>query len=95
METAVWLIRALPGRIAGRANWRLAMRRFTDRAGLDWSAFETARPNGLPDRRVKPASVTVAFRCDDGSEVAMDLPVGALEGLTDEELLLLLTKGLK
>ena len=71
------------------------MRRFTDRAGLDWSAFETTRPGGLPDRRVKAASVTVAFRCDDGSEVAMDLPVGALEGLTDEELLLLLTKGLK
>jgi hypothetical protein len=71
------------------------MRRFTDRAGLDWSAFETARPGGLPDRRTKPASVTVAFRCDDGSEVAMDLPLGALEGLTDEELLLLLTKEIK
>jgi hypothetical protein len=71
------------------------MRRFTDRAGLDWSAFETVRPHGLPDRRVKPACVTVAFRCDDGSEVAMDLPVGALEGLTDEELILLLSKGLK
>jgi hypothetical protein len=39
--------------------------------------------------------VTVAFKCDDGSEVAMDLPVGALEGLSDEELLLLLTKGIK
>jgi len=25
----------------------------------------------------------------------MDLPVGALEGLSDEELILLLTKGLK
>jgi hypothetical protein len=71
------------------------MRRFTDRAGLDWSAFESNRPGGLPDRRQKAASVTVAFKCDDGSEVAMDLPVGALEGLTDEELILLLTKGLK
>ena len=71
------------------------MRRFSDRAGIEWSAFETTRPNGLPDRRVKPASVTVAFRCDDGSEVAMDLPVGALEGLSDEELIFLLTKGLK
>ena len=49
------------------------MRRFTDRAGMDWRAFE----------------------CDDGTEVAMDLPLGALEGLTDEELILLLTKGLK
>jgi len=74
---------------------RQSMRRFSDRAGLEWSAFETTRPNGLPDRRVKPASVTVAFRCDDGSEVAMDLPVGALEGLSDEELIFLLTKGLK
>jgi hypothetical protein len=71
------------------------MRRFTDRAGLDWSAFETAPPAGMPDRRLKPASITVAFRCDDGSEMAMDLPVGALEGLTDEELILLLSKGLK
>jgi hypothetical protein len=71
------------------------MRRFTDRAGLDWRAFESARPGGLPDRRVKPVSVTVAFKCDDGSEVAMDLPIGALEELTDEELILLLTRGLK
>ncbi|HCU12584.1 MAG TPA: hypothetical protein DGB72_10715 [Gemmatimonadetes bacterium] len=70
------------------------MRRFSDRSGIDWSAFETARPGGLPDRRVKAANVTVSFKCDDGSEVAMDLPVGALEGLTDEELILLLTRGL-
>lgn len=71
------------------------MRRFTDREGLDWSAFESARPGGLPDRRHKPASVSVAFKCDDGTEIAMDLPLGALEGLTDEELILLLTRGLK
>ena len=71
------------------------MRRFSDRAGLDWSAFESSRPGGLPDRRIKPASVTVSFTCDDGSEMAMDLPVGALEGLSDEELILLLTKGVK
>ncbi len=70
------------------------MRRFTDRGGVDWSAFESMRPGGLPDRRLKPARVTGAFKCDDGSEVAMDLPVGALEGLSDEELILLLTKGL-
>jgi len=71
------------------------MRRFTDRAGLDWSAFESTRPDGLPDRRLKPVSVTVAFQCDDGSQVAMDLPVGALDGLTDEELIVLLTRGIK
>lgn len=71
------------------------MRRFTDRTGMDWTAFESVRPGGLPDRRAKPAIVSVAFRCDDGNEVAMDLPVGALDGLTDEELILLLTKGLK
>jgi len=44
---------------------------------------------------VKPAIVTVAFQCDDGRELALDVPVGALEGLTDEELILLLTRGLK
>jgi hypothetical protein len=71
------------------------MRRFTDRAGHDWSAFESTRPGGLPDRRLKPISVTVAFQCDNGSEVAMDLPVGALEGLTDEELIVLLTRGIR
>ncbi|HEX2692555.1 MAG TPA: hypothetical protein VHL12_00770 [Gemmatimonadaceae bacterium] len=71
------------------------MRRFTDRSGLDWSAFESAPPAGLPDRRKRTPSITVAFKSDDGSEIAMELPVGALEGLTDEELILLLTKGLK
>ena len=71
------------------------MRRFTDRSGLDWCAFESTRPGGLPDRRLKPVSVTVAFQCVDGSEVAMDLPVGALDGLTDEELIVLLTRGIK
>ena len=71
------------------------MRRFTDRSGVDWSAFESIPPAGLPDRRKKPASITVAFQAEDGSEVSMELPVGALEGLTDEELILLLTKGLK
>jgi hypothetical protein len=71
------------------------MRRFTDRAGFDWSAFESARPGGLPDRRMKAASVTVAFQCDDGRELALDVPVGSLEGLSDEELILLLTRGLK
>jgi hypothetical protein len=71
------------------------MRRFSDRVGADWSAFESGRPGGLPDRRVKPAIVSVAFQCDDGSEVAVELPVGALDGLSDEELILLLTKGMK
>lgn len=70
------------------------MRRFSDRSGIDWHAFESERPGGLPDRRLRSPSVTVAFKCDDGGEVAMDLPVGALEGLTDEELILLLTKRL-
>jgi hypothetical protein len=71
------------------------MRRFTDRAGIDWRAFESLRPGGLPDRRAKPAIVTVAFVGDDGSEVSLDMPMGALDGLSDEELILLLTKGLK
>ncbi len=71
------------------------MRRFTDRAGFDWSAFESTRPGGLPDRRIKPPSITVAFQCDDGREVALDVPVGSLEGLSDEELILLLARGLK
>jgi hypothetical protein len=71
------------------------MRRFTDRSGLGWSAFEAKRPGGLPDRRVNSTSLRIAFTSDDGSEMAMDLPVGALEGLTDEELIILLTRGLK
>jgi hypothetical protein len=71
------------------------MRRFTDRTGTDWTAFDSVRAGGLPDRRVKPAIVTVAFQTDDGNEVAMELPVGALDGLSDEELILLLTRGLK
>lgn len=71
------------------------MRRFTDRAGNDWKVLESVRPGGLPDRRVKPAIVTVAFQSEDGNEVSMELPVGALEGLSDEELILLLTRGMK
>lgn len=71
------------------------MRRFTDRAGTGWTAFDPVRAGGLPDRRAKPAIVSVAFQCDDGGEIAMDLPVGALAGLSDEELILLLTKGLR
>lgn len=71
------------------------MRRFSDRVGMDWTAFESVRPGGLPDRRAKPDIVSVAFQCDDGSEVAVELPVGALDGLSDEELILLLTRGLK
>ena len=59
------------------------------------AAFESARPGGLPDRRVRAAQVTVAFQCDDGRELSLDVPVGALEGLSDEELILLLTRGLK
>ena len=81
-----WLTTIHPARV---------MRRFTDRAGKDWKVFESVRPGGLPDRRIKPAIVTVAFQTDDGSEVAMDLPVGALDGLSDEELILLLTRALK
>jgi hypothetical protein len=71
------------------------MRRFGDRVGMDWTAFESTRPGGLPDRRAKPAIVSVAFQGDEGREVAVELPGGALDGLTDEELILLLTKGLK
>ncbi len=71
------------------------MRRFTDRLGLDWAAFEAVPPRGIADRRKKPASITVAFKAEDGREFSMEVPVGALEGLTDEELILLITKGLK
>lgn len=71
------------------------MRRFTDRAGARWTAFESERAGGLPDRRVKPAVVIVSFQSDDGSEVSMELPVGALDGLSDEELILLLARAFK
>lgn len=72
------------------------MRRFSDQAGNKWVALESVRPGGLPDRRkgVEPV-VSVAFQCEDGTQVAMDMPVGSLEGLTDQELLFLLSKGIK
>lgn len=72
------------------------MRRFSDRAGLEWVALEAERPDGMPDRRKSGSpTVQVAFQCDDGTQVAMDLPAGSLQTLTDQELLILLSKGIK
>jgi len=72
------------------------MRRFSDRAGNQWVVLESERPEGLPDRRNLPgATVKVAFQCDDGTQVAMDLPADSLHSLSDRELLLLLSKGIK
>lgn len=72
------------------------MRRFSDRAGHDWVALEAERPDGLPERRKLPgATVQVAFQCDDGTQVAMDLPADSLHTLTDHELLVILSKGIK
>jgi len=71
------------------------MRSFSDRHGMGWVALEAVRPEGLPDRRKDPCVVSVAFQCDDGTQVAMDLPVGSLEALSDQDLLFLLSKGIK
>lgn len=72
------------------------MRRFSDRAGHGWVAIEAERPEGLPDRRKNGVpTVQVAFQCDDGTQVAMDLPADSLHSLSDQELLFLLSKGLK
>lgn len=72
------------------------MRRFSDRAGHGWVALEAERPDGLPDRRkTSSATVQVAFQCDDGTQVAMDLPADSLNTLTDQELLVILGKGIK
>ena len=72
------------------------MRRFSDRAGNGWVALEAERPEGLPDRRKGSApTVQVAFQCDDGTQVAMDLPADSLHDLSDQELLILLSKGIK
>ena len=72
------------------------MRRFSDRAGHGWVAIEAERPDGLPDRRKgNVATVQVAFQCDDGTQVAMDLPADSLHNLSDQELLFLLSKGIK
>ncbi|MBA3646188.1 MAG: hypothetical protein H0W63_08405 [Gemmatimonadaceae bacterium] len=72
------------------------MRRFSDRAGHGWVAIEAERPDGLPDRRKGAASsVQVAFQCDDGTQVAMDLPADSLLSMSDQELLFLLSRGIK
>jgi hypothetical protein len=73
------------------------MRRFSDRAGAGWVAIEAERPEGLPDRRRSAggATVQVAFQCDDGTQVAMELPADSLHTLSDQELLILLSKGIK
>ena len=57
--------------------------------------LEAMRPEGLPDRRKGAGVVSVAFQCDDGTQVAMDLPAGSVEKLSDQELLFLLAKGVK
>ena len=58
--------------------------------------LEALRPDGLPDRRKEGAPVlSVAFQCDDGTQVAMDLPAGSLEELSDKQLMILLSKGIK
>ena len=72
------------------------MRRFSDRAGNEWVALEAQRPHGLPNRRKQAGeTVQVAFQCDDGTQVAMDLPADSLHKLSDQELLFLLSKGVK
>lgn len=72
------------------------MRRFSDRAGHAWVAIEAERPEGLPNRRkTGEPTVQVAFQCDDGTQVAMDLPAESLHTLSDQDLLFLLSKGLK
>lgn len=72
------------------------MRRFSDRAGNAWVALEAQRPDGLPERRKDVEStVSIAFSCDDGTNVAMDLPADTLHTLSDQELLILLSKGIK
>jgi hypothetical protein len=72
------------------------MRRFSDRAGHGWVAIEAERPDGLPDRRKGAVpTVQVAFQCDDGTQVAMEMPADSLHTLSDQDLLLLLSKGIK
>ena len=71
------------------------MRRFSDREGNKWVVLEAMRPEGLPDRRKGAGVVSFAFQCDDGTQVAMDLPAGSLEELSDKQLMILLSKGIK
>ncbi len=72
------------------------MRRFSDKIGNDWVALEVARPEGLPNRRQETApTVSVAFTCDDGTQMSMALPVGALQSLSEQELLVMLTMGIR
>ena len=70
------------------------MRHLTDSDGIHWEAEETglqgigARGPGdaLPEKSI----VTVLFTSDDGREVAKDTPAGALDSVTDAELVQLL-----
>ena len=70
------------------------MRHLTDSDGIHWEAEETGRQgigarepgDALPEKSI----VTVLFTSDDGREVAKEVPAGALESMSDGELVQLL-----
>ena len=68
------------------------MRHLTASDGVHWEAEETGRQgSGIrgPDDTL-PDTTTVLFTSDDGREIASETPAGALDSMTDEELVQLL-----
>ena len=68
------------------------MRHLTDSDGNHWEAEETGRQgSGIrgPDETL-PDTPTVLFTSDDGREVAKETLAGALDSMTDEDLVQLL-----
>ena len=70
------------------------MRHLTDSDGIHWEAEETRRQGiGAPgpgDALPEKSILTVLFTSDDGREVARETPAGALDSMTDAELVQLL-----
>ena len=70
------------------------MRHITDSDGVHWEAEETGRQGigarGPGDALQEGSITTVLFTSDDGREVAKETSAGAVDGMTEAELVRLL-----
>jgi hypothetical protein len=70
------------------------MRHITDSDGVHWEAEETGRQGigarGPGDALPEGSNTTVLFTSDDGREVAKETPAGAVDSMTEAELVRLL-----